>query len=134
MDMPAEEPLDLWMAADHRRQFPGVLGAPVSAHIMPSDIERRVVDEKNRRPVGFPGERLLQPGEPPRAEHAFPFSRGNRIECDQANRLVFDRVMKKITVPGQIREVVKRDTQRAMPVAIAGNQEQRRFQVSQDLA
>ena len=113
MDVAAEESLDLWMAADHRRQIPGVLWAPVSADIMPGDIERRVVDEKNRRPVGFSGESLVEPGEPLRTEHAFAFSRANRIECDQANWIVFDRVMKKFTVPGQIREVFKRGTQRA---------------------
>ena len=92
------------------------------------------MDEKYRRPVRFPGQRLLQPGDTLRAIHTLAFSCGDRIECDQAHRVVFDDVVKQVSGPGQIREVTKRGPQRVMPVAIAGNQQQRRFQVGQNLA
>ena len=48
VDVPAEQPLDLRVAADDRREIVGVPRAAGPAPGMVADIERRVVDEEDR--------------------------------------------------------------------------------------
>ena len=77
MEVATQQPCDLGMTFDRRRQIDGVLGVAVSVHVVGRDVERRMVHEKQRRPLRFVGERFLQPGAPPCAKHTFALSRGD---------------------------------------------------------
>jgi hypothetical protein len=99
-----------------------------------ADIERRVMDEHDRGPVGVAREGLLEPRTTLGAEDALPFSCDYRIESNKANRVILDHVVKKVAAPGQVSEVVERRADAAVPITIAGCQKEWGFKVGQYLA
>ena len=64
VDVPAEEPSDLCVPADHGGQFFGLPRPAVAADIMITDVERRMMDEQNCRLVPGAVEGMVQPSLP----------------------------------------------------------------------
>ena len=134
MDMTAKQSDNLWMAGDQYRQLFRLLRMPVSAYIVRNDIKGWMVHEQDRGPVGFTAQRFVQPSESTVTEHAFPFALDNRIERNQARGKLVDYIMKEFSCPGQTGQAIERVAQRTMPVAIAGNNQERHIQIVQNLA
>ncbi len=101
---------------------------------MLGDVERRVVDKQDRRRLGRPAERVVEPGLPLLAEDALALAGVGGIDGHQADRVVLYRVVKEPAVPGQIGMVAEGGAKRLPVVAIAGDQIERRPQRRQDLA
>ena len=122
------------MAGDQFRQLFGLFRMPVSAHIVWNDVKGWMVHEEDRRSVWFTAQRFVQPGESTVTEHALAFALDNRIERNQAHGKLVDHVMKELPCPGQTGQAIERLAQRAMPVAVTGNDQERRIQIVQNLA
>jgi len=126
--MSAKEPLDLRMTTHDCGQILRIPHLPIPAHVMIADVERRMMDEEDRWPIG------LQPDKAPLAEDALSFPRRNGIKRHKTNWIIVDRVMKEVAAPGQVPEIAEYGADAVVTVAVAGRQEERRSKLGQDLA
>lgn len=89
MNMSAQHPHNLKMAAHHRRQILRFLPVPVSAHVtLPGDIKRRMMKKKDSWLVRSAGKCLSQPVQPLCAAPTLTFSRIDGVEGDQSKGII----------------------------------------------
>lgn len=134
MDMTAEQARNLRVAADYFGERHGLFRPTVAIDIVITNVEGRVVDEKQGRFMWLPAKYAVEPRLTRLAEHALALTRGSRIERDKAHSVVLNYVVKKVAVCRQISLVVKSGAQGEFIVTVARNQVNRRLQRCQQLA
>jgi hypothetical protein len=93
-----------------------------------------MVHEQHRRPVGRARELGIEPGEAPCAQLAALLAGNHRVEADQPQRVVVERVMQELAVLRQVPVVGKGPAQRVALVVVAGNRMERHGERREDLA
>ena len=92
-----------------------------------------MVHEDQRRPIRLGGERRLEPGQPLLAERSTVLPFDQRIERDQAHRVVLDRVVQEARLR-QVRVIGKCLDQRLATVVVSGDQIEGCIQSTEPLA
>ena len=94
MEVAAQDPLDLRMTGDHRGETGGVF-QPELVHVVDAGDKGRVVHHDQGRPIGRAGERAVEPVEALGAQFTMVFARHQRVERDQPQRIILDRILDK---------------------------------------
>src|ERR1700680_3921489 len=94
MKMPAEDSLDLGVTPDDVGES-GAVGEPRLIHPADSGQERRMVHQHQSGPMWRCRKDLIEPPQPFRTQSPAALPRHQRIEPDDAQRVVLDRVVEK---------------------------------------
>ncbi len=116
------------MAPHHIAERGGLVRPAITAGIVIADIEWRMVDEQQSRPLGLRGERIVEPGCPRRTKDAHALARAHGIDGDKAKGVTLDGVMQKFALLGKVGPLGERLAQDGIVFSIAGNEIERRFE------
>jgi len=106
MEMTAQDQFDLRMPGDDLGEGLAAQKADL-VHVADAGDEGWVMHHHQRGHVGFVGQRAVEPVEPLAAEFAAALARDQRVEANEAQRIVVDRELEELPLGRQVAAAAK---------------------------